>query len=269
MEAFLPELDSLDRRLLTLAQANFPLCPRPWEALAESLGVGEGEVLRRLERLRRVKVLRQISAIFDSRALGYHSALIAAECPLSRIEDAGALVSAHPGVSHNYQREHALNLWFTLAVPPERDMQAEARLLADRSGLLRHHVLPALKTFRVGVAFDLERGAARAVKRSAAEGRPKPPAVQLGAQDRAAVRLLQEDLPALSRPFQPLARSLGWDEAQLFDWITDAGDRGILRRYAAVLNHRQAGFGEGGMGSGRFPRRTSIRWARPWPWIPR
>lgn len=240
------EMDIQDQRLLNAAQQAFPLCPRPWLALGMPLGLSEDEVLARFERLKTARALRQVSAIFDSKALGYRSALVAARAPEDRIASSAAVVSAHAGVSHNYLRENRLNLWFTLAVPCRRDLHAEAVRLAQRARLAEWHVLPALKTFRIGVAFDLEKSQARSL---AAEVpvRKGPPGFP-GPEDEAAVRALQEDLALIPEPFAPLARGLGWSQEQLFDWSAEAGRRGWLRRFAAVLRHREAGFGEGGMG---------------------
>jgi DNA-binding Lrp family transcriptional regulator len=245
------ELDLVDQRLLTLLQTAFPLCARPWEALGEQVGEDEARTLKRLRRLRQDGVLRQVSAIFDSRSLGYQSALVAAQAPAGRLESAAAVVSAHPGVSHNYEREHALNLWFTLATPPGRSLEQEAAELAARAALLRHRVLPSLRTFRIGVAFDLESGVARVQEPQSRRALRGP--VALSSLDRAAIRLLQEDLPLVPRPFLVVARTLDLDEAELFDWVADAGDRGFLRRFAGVLRHREAGFGEGGMGVWQVP----------------
>lgn len=236
----------LDHRLLNLLQTGFPLAPRPWHELGLALGIHEHEVMDRLAWLREQRVLRQVSAIFDSKALGYHSALVAAQAPLTHLEQSAGIVSAHPGVSHNYLREHELNLWFTLAVAPELSLEQEAARLAQRAGLLRFHALPALKTYRIGVSFDLGSEQARTL------AEPKPhrsvKAVALSEADKAAIRLLQEDLPLLPRPFLPIADKLGLDEEGLFDWMAGAGERGILRRFAGVLRHREAGFGANGMG---------------------
>lgn len=241
------EMDVQDQRLLNAAQRAFPLCPRPWQALGEPLGLSEDEVLARFSRLKEARVLRQVSAIFDSKAMGYCSALVAARAPEDRINACAAVVSAHAGVSHNYQRENRLNLWFTLAVPCRRDLNAEATRLAQKAGLAEWHVLPALRTFRIGVAFDLEKAQAQSL---VAEPKPlrKGPASFPNPTDEAAVRALQEDLTLVPEPFAPLAAGLGWSQEQLFDWCAEAGRHGWLRRFAAVLRHREAGFGEGGMG---------------------
>jgi DNA-binding Lrp family transcriptional regulator len=246
------ELDTLDQRLLNAAQRDFPLCERPWAALGEPFGLDEDEVLGRFRHLQASRVLRQISAIFDSKALGYCSALVAAQAPGESLEACAGIVSAHAGVSHNYQREHAFNLWFTLAVPCRRDLQSELDHLGRSAGLLRWQLMPALRTFRIGVAFDLEKG-----KAGALDSAPHPvrrlPSIFPGPEDEAAVRATQDNLLLVPRPFEGPARFLGWSQEDLFIWLNEAKARGWLRRFAAVLRHREAGFGEGGMGVWSVP----------------
>jgi DNA-binding Lrp family transcriptional regulator len=239
------ELEEMDKRILDVAQAAFPLCPRPYAAIAQACGTDERDVQRRLSLLKSARVLRQISAIFDSKALGYRGALVAAQAPEDGLEVAAAIVSKHAGVSHNYEREHLYNLWFTLAVPPGTDLQEEADALGRRAGLLRWQVLPALRSFRIGVRFDLASGQARA------SGAPAPllaPPPMTDPQDQAMVRALQEDLGLSPEPFAMVAQRADVTQAALFDWMAEAGHKGWLRRFAAVLRHREAGFGEGGMG---------------------
>ena len=117
-ELHVDQLEDADRELLNAVQWDFPLEPRPYAVLAERLGVEESEVRARVSRVKELGVLRQLSAIFDTRALGYGSSLVAAKIDPDRVDEAAAVISAHPGVSHNYKRNHAYNLWYTIAVPP-------------------------------------------------------------------------------------------------------------------------------------------------------
>lgn len=245
------EMDALDKQLLDAAQSAFPLCHRPYEALGQACGTDERTVQQRLSRLKTGRILRQVSAIFDSKALGYRSALVAAQAPADALEACAQVVSSHAGVSHNYQREHAFNLWFTLAVPPGKELQVEADDLGSRAGLARWQVLPALRTFRIGVRFDLGAGKAQA----APAPKPKSTAPPMSDPcDQAIVRELQEDLPLSAEPFAPIAQRLGKSEDELFEWMAEAGHKGWMRRFAAVLRHREAGFGEGGMGVWAAPQ---------------
>ena len=132
------ELDDLDRELLNAVQWDFPLEPRPYAALGERLGIPEPEVRERIAKVKDAGVLRQLSAIFDTRALGYSSALVAAKIDPEHIDEAAAIISEHPGVSHNYKRNHAYNLWYTIAVPPGDVARRAHRRAAPRVGRARH-----------------------------------------------------------------------------------------------------------------------------------
>ena len=110
--------DEVDQRLLNALQAGMALERRPFLAVAEQVGISEDEVLARMQVLKDAQIIRQVSAIFDTRALGYESTLVAASYPEDRLFDAAAIINGHPGVSHNYRRTHNFNMWFTLAVEP-------------------------------------------------------------------------------------------------------------------------------------------------------
>ena len=129
-------MDMTDRKLLNLIQAPFPMVERPYLDLAEQLETTEEDVLSRLTELKRQNVLRQISAIFDTRRLGYRTTLVAMAYEPEKLHRAAMEINRHPGVSHNYAREGSYyNLWFTLAVPPEHDLEATANHMGARPGL--------------------------------------------------------------------------------------------------------------------------------------
>src|SRR3954469_19157094 len=107
------QLEALDRELLNAVQWDFPLEPRPFAVLGERLGLSEEQVREPIGKVKGLGVLRPLSAIFHPRALGYGSALVAAQIDPDRVDEAAAVISAHPGVSHNYKRNHAYNLWYT------------------------------------------------------------------------------------------------------------------------------------------------------------
>ncbi|MEA2390149.1 MAG: siroheme decarboxylase, partial [Solirubrobacteraceae bacterium] len=129
-------LDDLDRRLLNLMQGRFPLEPRPYARVAELAGIGEDEALRRVRRLLDERIIRQVTPIFDTRALGYASMLVAAKVDPEHPWRAAKVVNAHPGVSHNYLRNHDFNLWFTIAVEPDSRLGLQGTLdaLAAEAG---------------------------------------------------------------------------------------------------------------------------------------
>ena len=132
------ELDDVDRELLNAVQWDFPLEARPYAVLGERLGIDEPEVRDRVAKVKEPGVLRQLSAIFDTRALGYSSALVAAKVDPDHIDEAAAVISEHPGVSHNYKRNHAYNLWYTVAVPPGDSLDEHIDVLHRDVGRARH-----------------------------------------------------------------------------------------------------------------------------------
>ncbi len=239
-------MDSVDRRLLDLLQSDFPLVVQPFAALGVQLACSEGEVLTRVRRLKDEGIIRQIGPIFDSRRLGYQSTLAAFRVESDRLNPVAQRVSAHPGVSHNYARNHAYNLWFTLTLPGDQDLEESVGQMAAESGVEDYLNLPSLRTFKIGVRFDLaDRPAARQERRSAS--RPRAP-VSLSPFEREVVRVTQGHLPLVPRPFRAAAAELGVTEEELLKILADFDRQGVMRRFAAVLRHRRAGFTINGMG---------------------
>ena len=149
-------MDNIDRELLNKIQAPFPMVDRPYQKLGEAVGVTEQEVINRLTELKRTNVLRQISAIFDTRRLGFKTTLVAAAYEPEQLHKAALEINKHPGVSHNYAREGSYyNLWFTLAVPPEHDLATIAGYMARKTGALEQRLMPTKRFFKIGVNFDM------------------------------------------------------------------------------------------------------------------
>ena len=247
-----PDLDALDRRLLDRVQQAVPLEPRPWAAVARELDTDEATVLDRLAALRGPRgVIRQISAIFDTHALGYASSLVGAKVDPARIEEAAAVVSGHPGVSHNYQREAELNLWYTLAVP--RDSKLGLQGTVDRLHALSAadstRLLPTLKLFKIGVRFQLDEDASGSSSGAFTEAdRAAAQAHAITEADKPLIRVLQQDLPIEPEPFNAWAAQAGCPVEQLLAGAERYRARKQMRRFAAVLHHRAAGMRANVMG---------------------
>lgn len=245
------ELDQADRQLLNLLQEAFPLVPAPYAALGETLGIGEEEVLLRIQRLKAVRVLRQVSAIFDTRALGYASCLVATRVNPERVDEAAQVIIRHPGVTHNYRRNHPFNLWFTLAVAPHSRLGLESTvaILGREAGAEAIRLFPTLRLFKIGVRLDML-GESEAMAKE--DGRH--PFLQAGRngrlteKDRLTIRFLQDDLPVVPRPFDARAQEAGISVEDLLAHGKEMQARGLMRRFAAVLHHRQAGYRANGMG---------------------
>ncbi|MBI4494754.1 MAG: Lrp/AsnC family transcriptional regulator [Chloroflexi bacterium] len=249
-------MDDFDKHLLNRIQSEFPLASRPYLVLAERLGATEEEVLARARRLKAERIIRQISAIFDTRSLGYKSSLVAVRVPQDRIAAAARVINEHPGVSHNYERNHDFNLWFTIAVPPTSDLEAIVRRLHELAGAESTRLMYTLQLFKIGVNLDMTGeqppDAISEPEYTEARRATAHPST-LSEADIAAIRELQEDLAIEPEPFAPLAERLGWSQQRLFAVAGDLQGRGFLRRVAAILYHRKAGFKANAMGVWAVP----------------
>jgi len=244
-------MDDRDRLLLDELQNDLPLVEQPFAALGARIGMDEEEILARIDSLRGEGVVRQMSGIFDTRKLGYASQLVAVRSRPGTEEATAAVFSAHPGVTHNYRREHHFDIWFTIAVPPNSrlGMDGTLDLLASLANVEAIRPLPALKFFKIGVDLDMKGDrdpAARKARRPITAPAPDP--ASLDDRDVAAIRALQTDLPAVSRPLDVVAEPFGFSGAELLVRGQKMLETGQMRRFAAVLNHRNAGFKENGMG---------------------
>jgi DNA-binding Lrp family transcriptional regulator len=253
-----PELDDVDRELLNAVQWDFPLDARPYAVLGERLGISEPEVRDRVAKLKDTGVLRQLSAIFDTRALGYTSALVAAKVDAERVDEAAAAVSEHPGVSHNYKRNHAYNLWYTIAVPPGSSLDEHIDALHAASGSLVTRKLPTLTLYKIGVKLDMTgqtaaNAKAEVLEHERPERKAEMPVPDLSDLELAVIRVVQEDLPNVERPFAAQGEALGLDEQTVIATIRSFKERKLMRRFAAVMNHRSAGFKANAMGVWAVP----------------
>jgi DNA-binding Lrp family transcriptional regulator len=248
-------LDELDKRLLNLMQGSFPIEPRPYTRVAELAGVSEAEVLARVQHLLDERIIRQVTPIFDTRALGYSSMLVAAKVDSENPHRAAQAINAHPGVSHNYLRNHEFNLWFTIATEPDSRLGLEGTLdaLAAEAGAESVRQLPTLKLFKIRMDLEME-GDTQALASAAVATEP----IELDPQpydesDIEVIKALQGDMPVVAEPYAPAAAALGQDQGRFLEHLAGMQERGLLRRVAAILYHRRAGFSANGMGVWKVP----------------
>src|SRR5215211_2175800 len=149
------QMDLLDRNILNEIQWCFPLKERPFLEIAIHHNISESEVLKRIHNLKLMGLIRQINAIFDTRRLGYKSALIAFAVKPEKLDYVAQEINKHSGVSHNYERNHEFNIWFTLAVPPEKDMKEILDKMSSLDGVIKYRLLPTLKMYKIGVKLDM------------------------------------------------------------------------------------------------------------------
>jgi siroheme decarboxylase len=248
-------LDETDKRLMNLLQSNFPLDPEPFAVVAGEAELELDDLLARTQRLLDGRIIREITPIFDTRALGYESMLVAAKVDSENPQRAARMVNAHPGVSHNYLRTHDFNLWFTIATPPDSKMGLKGQIdaLMEETGAESMRELPTLVLFKINMNLEMEQGTeALAAAVEAAPPRELEPQ-PYDATDEAIIKALQGPMKAVERPYDEAAQEVGMSTEDLLDHLRGMVDRKILRRVAAILYHRRAGFSANGMGVWKVP----------------
>ena len=248
-------LDDLDKRLLNLMQGSFPIASRPYQHVATEAGITEQETLARVQKLLDERIIRQVTPIFDTRALGYSSMLVAAKVDPENPWRAATIINAHPGVSHNYLRNHEFNIWFTIATEPDSPLGLDGSLkvLAKIAGAESVRQLPTLKLFKIRMDLEME-GGTEALAKSVQAAEPAETERQpYDERDIAVIRALQGDMPVVPEPYAPAAQQLGMTESDLLAHLTQMQERRLLRRVAAILFHRRAGFSANGMGVWKVP----------------
>jgi DNA-binding Lrp family transcriptional regulator len=248
-------LDDTDRRLLNLMQGSFPIAPRPYRRVAELCEIGEADVMGRVTRLLRQRIIRQVTPIFDTRALGYSSMLVAAKVDPEYPHRAAEVINAHPGVSHNYLRTHEFNLWFTIATEPDSrlGLQGTLEVLAREAGAESVRQLPTLKLFKIRMDLEME-GDTQALASVTQATEP----IELDPQpyddlDISVIRALQGDMLVVEEPYAAAAAEVGMPQEGFLAHLSGMQERGLLRRVAAILYHRRAGFSANGMGVWKVP----------------
>ncbi len=249
------KLSDLDRKLLDLMQGSFPIAARPYEAVALEAGITEDEVLASVERLLKDRIIRQVTPIYDTRALGYGSMLVAAKVDPEHPWRAAKIVNSHPGVSHNYLRNHDFNMWFTLAVEEDSQLGLQGTLdvLQDLTGAESIRQLPTLKLFKIRMDLEMSGDTDTLAKRGVAEEPVDLEAQDYDDFDRAVIRATQGSLPVVSEPWVGAAQELGISVDELLAHLEAMKERGLLRRVAGILYHRRAGFSANGMGVWKVP----------------
>jgi DNA-binding Lrp family transcriptional regulator len=148
-------MDALDLKLLNLVQKQIPLVSRPYLVLGRQLGLTEQEVMSRLQRLLDAGLIRRLGPTFNSRKLGFYTTLCALKVPEERVREVAACINAFPGVTHNYLREHAYNMWFTLITPTRAEARAALEIIKEKTGITPVLDLPATRYFKLNVQFLL------------------------------------------------------------------------------------------------------------------
>jgi len=231
--------------LLSIIQKRFPLVAKPFAVIAEELGTDEETIIRLITEEKNNKIIRQISPIFDTKRLGYSSSLVSFKVKREDIGTAVEIINSHPGVSHNYEREHTFNIWFTLAVDPDSKLglKKTVEILAEEANAVEYIMLPTLKLFKISVKLNTTGKDAKKEK----VVKPNKKSIELTPLYYRVIALAQNDIPIVSEPFKATVDELGLSYDEFFTILNELKDAGVMRRFAGILNHRKAGFNANAM----------------------
>ena len=235
----------MKQEVLSRIQKKFPLVEKPFAVIAEELGITEDEVLEILRQEKEANIIRQTSAIFDTKRLGYKSSLVAFKIDESKIDDAVAIINAHPGVSHNYERNHEFNIWFTMAVAPDSKLGLERtiEILAELTEAEDYIMLPTLKLFKINVKLNTTGKDEKKEKVKKVIHKD----IELTPLHHQIIMRAQNDIDFVSEPFKGIIDELDIDYDTFFATLQELQEAGVMRRFASILNHRKAGFNANAM----------------------
>lgn len=230
-------MDTLDRKILDILQKRFPLCVNPWNVVANELDISEDDVLRRIDTLKNDGIIRQISPIFDSSKIGYHSTLCAFKVPCERVEQTASVLGEHNGISHCYLRDNPYNIWFTLTLEKKFSLNDELLVLAQKTSVDSWLDLPATKVYKISFTLDMNRN-----DKKCAESNSVEKTIGELPIDKKFIREVQHDLPLKHNPFEDVALRLGYTQQDIVDKLESYIRTGQIRRFAAILRPSNAGF---------------------------
>lgn len=252
-------MTALERAVLNRIQSDFPLVANPYGVLAEALDSSPAEIRGALAACRSTGIIRRIGGSFSATHVGYVSALVATRVAPSHIQAVAQHAARFDEVTHDYEREDALNLWFTVVAETADRLAAITNSVRSQPGVHDLHVLPAIRTFKLRVNFDVSTPAEEAASgenrpRDVTAGYDTPPTTtgrgscRLDDTDRRLIARCCADIEEGSRPFTGLARDVGTTESDVLKRLQRYLATGLMRRFGAMVRHQRAGFTANAMG---------------------
>jgi DNA-binding Lrp family transcriptional regulator len=229
-------MDTPEFRLLNEFQRDFPLCAHPYREIGWRLGESEQWVLASLAGLKQRGFVGRVGAVFAPNTIGAGTLAALAVAPedLQRVSET---VNGFPEVNHNYQREHAFNLWFVVTASDREHLAGTLAAIERQARCGTILSLPLVEEYRLDLGFDLRDGRGH-------DGAPRAPAEPfvLDHSDRRFAAALQEGLPLVPRPFAALADRAELTEPEVIARLRDWQSRSVIRRLGVIVRHRPLGF---------------------------
>lgn len=233
------ELSENEKGILEEIQQDIPLVHRPFLEIGDRLAMDESSVISTITELKDKNIIRDISAIYNAKGLGYKSTLVAlsTETP----DQTALVISGYHAVSHNYYREHHFNIWFTVTIPEEDDFSRVIDSILCDENYESYKILPSLRTFKIGMNLRFKGNNKKKTDNTYSS--------EIGQIDidRDLIRTLQNPFPLVSNPWSEIALELGKSEEVLFRDLTLLKKNRVIKRISGVLRHRNAGYGANGM----------------------
>ena len=251
-------LTKFQKRLCNVLQEDLPICWQPFDDLAKYLDTDEKTLLQQIAQLKKLGVVRRFRALINYRALGMISTLVAAHVTAESLQAVTDAVNALETVSHNYLRRHNYNMWFTLQAPSTQKIDL---VLADLSGRfgIEFHSLPVERFFKLDVRFDaLDETSAAAGFLQIVNQPSNYETVELNENQKRVLLGLQEELRLTSEPFAFMCGD-GLGPEDVLRIINELIDLGVVRRIAAVVNHRKLGFTANVMFAAEVPQEKIVQ----------
>lgn len=228
-------MSQISQRLLNDFQRNFPLVDRPYDQLANSLGVSADEVIEELQSMKKSGEISRIGPVFRPNTIGA-STLAAMAVPEHDLDKVAEIVNQFSQVNHNYQREHAYNLWFVVTDASEQQLKQTLNLIEQATGF-ELISLPLLKGFFIDLGFDLEKG-----RHTNKQLEQEVQQVELPAYAESLIEVAQYGLPLSKQPYKEMGEQVGLSEQQVIDGLSLLVDSGVIKRLGVVVKHRKLGY---------------------------
>jgi DNA-binding Lrp family transcriptional regulator len=251
-------LTKFQKQLCNLLQKGLPICRRPFAEIAKGLNRTEKEALQQTNRLKELGIIRRFCAIINYRILGVTGTLVAAHVPEENLTEVVEAVNSLANVSHNYRRVHYYNLWFTLQAQTPEHIRLTLSNLSGRFGI-DFHSLPVRNVFKLNVRFYAEsKEAGEGGLLQDVETRPKNKEIELNENEKLILSKLQDDLDITAEPFDFLANA-GLSRKDVLRIIAELVDKAVIRRIAAIVDHRKLGFVANVLFAGEVPQERIIQ----------